>query len=55
MTNLINFVNTFLSYFVLLAIIVVVAGIALTIGITLAKRKNAKASTTITADSSKEA
>lgn len=55
MSNLINFVNTFLSYFVLLAIIVVVAGIALTIGITLAKRKNAKASANITADSAKEA
>ena len=55
MANLINFVNTFLSYFVLLAIIVVVAGIALTIGITLAKRKNAKASANIATDSTKEA
>lgn len=55
MDNLINFVNTFLSYIVLLAIIVIVAGVALTIGITLAKRKNAKASANITVDSAKEA
>lgn len=38
---LVNFVNAFLSYLVLLLIIVVVAGIATTIGITMAKKKNA--------------
>ncbi len=38
---MINFVNTFMSYLVLLVIIVVVAGIATTIGITMAKKKNA--------------
>lgn len=39
---MISFINTFLSYIVLLVIIVAVAGIALAIGITMAKRKNAK-------------
>ena len=43
MDNLISFVNTFLSYFVLMVIILVVGGIAIAIGLTLAKKKNAKA------------
>lgn len=42
MANLISFLNSFMSYIVLLLIIVVLAGIAVTIGITMAKRKNAK-------------
>lgn len=42
MDNLISFVNTFLSYFVLMVIILVVGGIAIAIGLTLAKKKNAK-------------
>lgn len=43
MNNLISFVNAFLSYFVLMVIILIVGGIAITIGLTLAKKKNAKA------------
>ena len=43
MNNLIEFCRMFLSYFVLMAIIVAVAGVALAIGITLAKKKNKKA------------
>lgn len=39
---MINFVSSFLSYIVLMAIIVAVAGIATAIGITLAKKKNEK-------------
>lgn len=42
MSNLIGFLNSFLSYIVLLLIIVALIGIAVTIGITMAKRKNAK-------------
>ena len=42
MSNLIDFLNSFFSYLVLMGIIVVLCGIAVTIGITLAKRKNAK-------------
>lgn len=43
MDNLISFANVFLSYLVLMVIILVVGGIAITIGLTLAKKKNAKA------------
>ena len=43
MDNLISFVNAFLSYFVLMVIILVVGGIAIAIGLTLAKKKNTKA------------
>lgn len=43
MNNFISFANTFLSYFVLMVIILVVGGIAIAIGLTLAKKKNAKA------------
>ena len=42
MANLISFVNSFLSYVVLMGIIVVLAGIAVAIGTTMAKKKNAK-------------
>lgn len=42
MANLISFVNAFLSYLVLMVIILIVGGIAITIGLTLAKKKNAK-------------
>ena len=52
---MINFINTFLSYIVLMVIIVVVAGVGLTIGLILAKRKNAKAAANVSADSGNEA
>lgn len=42
MANLISFVNAFLSYLVLMVIILIVGGIAIAIGLTLAKKKNAK-------------
>ena len=38
---MVSFVNTFLSYLLLLLIIVAVAGVALFIGITMRKKKNA--------------
>lgn len=39
---LVSFLNSFMSYLVLLAVIVVVAGAATVIGITMAKKKNAE-------------
>lgn len=36
---LVNFLNSFMSYLVLMLVIVVIAGVAITIGITMAKRK----------------
>lgn len=36
---MVNFLNSFMSYFLLMAIIVVVAGVATAIGITMAKKK----------------
>ncbi len=42
MGNLIEFGRMFLSYGLLMLIIAVVAGVALFIGITMAKKKNAK-------------
>lgn len=42
MANLISFLNSFLSYIVLMLIIVVLAGVAVAIGTTIAKKKNAK-------------
>lgn len=36
------FINSFLSYLLLLLVIVVLGGIAITVGITLRKKKNAK-------------
>ncbi len=38
---LVNFLNSFMSYLVVMAVIVVVAGAATAIGITMAKKKNA--------------
>ena len=43
MNNLISFVNSFLSYLLVMAVIVVLAGIEIFIGIKLRKSKNAKA------------
>ena len=43
MNNLISFVNSFLSYLLVMEVIVVLAGIAIFIGIKLRKSKNAKA------------
>lgn len=40
MNNLIAFVNEFLSYLLVMAIIVVLCGVAIFIGTTLRKRKN---------------
>lgn len=42
MGNLISFVNAFLSYIMLLLVIAVVGGAAITIGLTLAKKKSAR-------------
>ena len=43
---MISFLNAFMSYLVVMIVIVVVAGVALTIGITAAKKKNAGAAGT---------
>ena len=50
-----SFVNTFLSYLVVLLVICAVAAVAVTIGLTLAKKKNAKASVTEAAESAEKA
>lgn len=42
MNNLILFVNSFLSYVLVLAIVVVLCAIAIAIGITMRKKKDAK-------------
>lgn len=42
MENLILFLNSFLSYIVVFAVILIVGGIAIFAGITLRKRKNQK-------------
>lgn len=42
MSNLILFLNSFLSYLLLMAVIVVLAGIAVFIGIKMRKRSNEK-------------
>lgn len=39
---MINFANAFLSYLLLMLVIVAVAGVAVFIGITLRKKKNGK-------------
>ena len=39
---LVSFLNSFMSYLVVLAVIVVVAGVATVIGITMAKKKAAQ-------------
>lgn len=41
MTNLIAFLNSFLSYLLLFGVFVLLAALAIAIGITLRKRKNA--------------
>ncbi|MDL2302243.1 hypothetical protein LJC58_07805 [Lachnospiraceae bacterium OttesenSCG-928-D06] len=40
---MINFINTFLSYIVLMLAIVVIAGIAVVIGTNMRKKKNVEA------------
>lgn len=52
---MVNFVNTFLSYLVLLIVIGVVAAAAVTLGLTMAKKKNAKAAVTEAAESAEKA
>lgn len=47
----VSFVNTFLSYLMLMLVIVVLAGGAVAIGITLRKKKNAQ---TVDQETSKE-
>ena len=42
MSNLILFVNSFLSYLLVMAVIVVIAGVATFIGLRARKSKNAK-------------
>lgn len=42
MQNLILFANSFLSYLLLMAVIVVIAAVGIVIGISLRKNKNAK-------------
>ena len=50
MSALVAFVNSFLSYLLLMAVIVVVAGVGIFIGITMRRKKNLKES----AESGKE-
>ena len=40
---LVSFLNSFMSYFMVMLVIVVVAGVATAIGITMAKKKGAEA------------
>ncbi len=42
MSNLVLFINSFLSYLLVMAVIVVLAGIGIFIGIKLRKRNNQK-------------
>lgn len=51
---MVSFVNVFLSYFILFAVIAVVAGCAVALGITLRKKKNAKESQAGTASTDAE-
>ena len=46
MTNVILFINSFLSYLLLMLVIAVIAGVAIFIGIKMRKNKNAKAGET---------
>ncbi|WP_276950863.1 hypothetical protein [Acetatifactor muris] len=39
---LVSFLNSFMSYFVLMLVVVAVAGIATAIGISMARKKNKK-------------
>lgn len=45
MANLILFINSFLSYLLVMAVIVILAGIAVFIGIKMRKRNNEKVTT----------
>lgn len=51
---MINFVNSFLSYLLLLLLIAVIAGCAIAIGITLRKKKNMSAESMAAAPVSEE-
>ena len=51
---LVDFMNSFMSYLLLLIVIVVVAGIAIFIGITLAKSNNRKKSMQSTENTTKD-
>lgn len=42
MSALVAFVNSFLSYLLLMAVIVIVAGVGIFIGITMRRKKNQK-------------
>ena len=55
MEKLISFVNAFLSYGILMVIILAVGAVAITIGLTLAKRKNAKAAAQTVAEEAEKA
>ena len=46
MTNVILFINSFLSYLLLMLVIAVIAGVAIFIGIKMRKNKNAKVAET---------
>ena len=50
MDNLILFINSFLSYLLVMAVVVVLGAIAIFIGIKLRKRKNAEHSAAAEAD-----
>lgn len=54
MENLILFFNSFFSYLLLMAVIVVVAGIALYIGIKMRRRKNSEIEAAGTAEGMKK-
>lgn len=55
MEKLISFINAFLSYGVLMLIILAVGAVAITIGLTLAKRKNAKQAAQAVAEEAEKA
>lgn len=55
MEKLISFINAFLSYGVLMLIILAVGAVAITIGLTLAKRKNAKKAAQAVAEEAEKA
>lgn len=55
MNNLILFLNSFLSYILLFLVVVVVAGVAMFIGITMRKKSNAKEAETALADETETA
>lgn len=51
---MVAFLNTFLSYLLLMVIILVVGGIAITIGINMRKAKNSQAQETEAVESKEE-